>query len=92
MQDHFELQQVPDGSRGERFIIHIEGVGRFTECSKPLTESDARRVLHKMGHPAAVIESMVDRAKAAQPNSDNFRLATASILEDRVPDSTLGDG
>jgi hypothetical protein len=57
MQDHFELQKVADGSRGER----------FTESSKPLTESDSRRVLHKMGHPAAVIEAMVDRAKAAQP-------------------------
>ena len=67
MQDHFELQKVADISRGERFIIHIEGVGRFTESSKPLTESDSRRVLHKMGHPAAVIESMIDRAKAAQP-------------------------
>ncbi len=67
MQDHFELQKVPDGSRGERFIILIEGVGRFAESSKPLSESDARRVLHKMGHPDAVIESMVDRAKAAQP-------------------------
>jgi len=67
MQDRFGLQKVADGSRGERFIILIEGVGRFTESSKPLTESDARTVLHKMGHPAAVIESMVDRAKAAQP-------------------------
>jgi hypothetical protein len=67
MQDHFELQKVADGSRGERFIILIEGVGRFTESSKPLTESDSRRILHKLGHPAAVIESMVDRAKAAQP-------------------------
>ena len=52
-----------DGSRGERFIILIEGVGRFTESSKPLTESDARRVLHKMGHLAAVSEAMVYRAK-----------------------------
>lgn len=67
MQDHFELQKVADGSRGERFIILIEGVGRFTESSKPLTESDSRRVLHKMGYPAADIEAMVDRAKAAQP-------------------------
>ena len=67
MRDHFELQKVADGSRGERFIILIEGVGRFSESSKPLTESDSRRVLHKMGHPAAVIEAMVDRAKAARP-------------------------
>lgn len=62
--DHFDLQRAGDGSRGERFTISIEGVGRFPESSKPLTESDARRVLHKMGHAAGAIDGMVARAKA----------------------------
>ncbi len=51
MQDHFELQKVANGSRGERFIILIEGVGRFSESSKPLTESDSRTVLQQDGAP-----------------------------------------
>ncbi len=61
---NFGLKRVADTSRGERFVILIDGAGRYAEESKPLTESDARRVLHKMGHPATVIELMVGRAKA----------------------------
>ncbi len=64
---HFALQKAADSSRGERFVILIDGVGQYPESSKPLTESDARKVLHKMGHAAAVIEAMVGRAKAALP-------------------------
>ena len=62
----FRLQRVADSSGGERFVILVDGVGRFAEASKPLTESDTRKVLHKLGHSAAVIESMIDRARAAQ--------------------------
>jgi len=63
----FRLETLADSRRGERFVIVIAGVGRYPEPSKPLTESDARKVLHKMRHPAAVIDAMVARAKAAQP-------------------------
>ena len=63
----FRLEKIADSRRGERFVILIKGVGRYPEPSKPLTESDARKVLHKMRHSAAVIDSMVARAKAAQP-------------------------
>ena len=62
--DRFGLQKVTDCSRGERFTVSIEGAGRFPESSKPMTESDSRRVLHKMGQAAGAIESMVVRAKA----------------------------
>lgn len=55
MQGGFRLQKVVD-HRGERFIILVEGA----EQSKPLTESDARIALHKMGNSSAAIESMVD--------------------------------
>ena len=61
--DRFGLQKVTDGSRGERFTISVEGVGRFPESSKPLTESDSRKVLHKMGHAGDAIERMVARAR-----------------------------
>jgi hypothetical protein len=61
------LQKIPDSGRGERYVILIDGAGRYAEPSKPLTEADSRKVLHKMGHTAAVIESMIGRAKAAQP-------------------------
>ena len=61
---HFRMQPIAS-SRGERFIILVEGTGRYAESSKPLTESDSRKVLHKLGHPGAVIESMVGRAKTA---------------------------
>ncbi len=66
MPDRFGLQKAVDETRGERFIILIEGTGRVTESSKPLTESDARKVLHKTGHAAALIESMVDHAKNSE--------------------------
>lgn len=62
----FRLQKVEDSSRGERFVILVDGVGRFGEASKPLTETDTRRALHKLGHSAAVIESMIGRARAVQ--------------------------
>ena len=62
----FRLQRVSDSSRGERFVILVDGAGRFAEASKPLTESDTRKVLHKLGLTAAVIESMIDRARAPQ--------------------------
>jgi hypothetical protein len=64
MQDRFGLQKVADTRMGERFIVVlIEGTGRVAESSKPLSASDARRVLHKMGHSDAVIEAMFDRAR-----------------------------
>jgi hypothetical protein len=62
----FGLEKVADGSLGERYIIRVEGGGRFAETSKPLSEFDSRKVLHKTGHSAAVIEAMIRRAKAAQ--------------------------
>ena len=62
----FRLQKVADSSRGERFVILVDGAGRFAEASKPLTESDTRKVLHKLGHSDAVIESMIDGARAAR--------------------------
>ena len=64
MQDKFELQKVAAGRMGERFIVVlIEGTGRVAESSKPLSASDARRALHKMGHSDAVIDAMFDRAR-----------------------------
>jgi hypothetical protein len=63
----FSLRRIADVVRGDRYVLLIEGVGRYAEPSKSLNESDLRRVLHKLGHSASVIESMVDRAKAAQP-------------------------
>jgi len=68
---NFRLQRVADTGRGERFVILIDGVGRYAESSKPLSESDARRVLHKMGHSAAVIELMVVRAKGLTAGDSN---------------------
>jgi hypothetical protein len=63
MQTHFGLQKVADGSTGERFIILLEGYGKDADCSKPLSASDARTALHKLGNSDAVIESMFDRAR-----------------------------
>jgi hypothetical protein len=48
---------------GERFIILREAPGEDADCSKPLSESDARSALHKMGNPDAAIESMFERAR-----------------------------
>lgn len=62
---NFRLQKVADDSRGERFVVLIDGVGRFAEASKPLTESGVRKVLHKLKYSDAVIEAMIDRARAA---------------------------
>ena len=64
----FSLQIVADSSRGERFVILVDGTGfaEASEASKALTESDTRKVLHKMGHSGDVIESMIDRARKAQ--------------------------
>jgi hypothetical protein len=64
MPDRFGLQKVVDGRMGERFIIVLlEGTGRVAESSKPLSASDARRALHKMGHSDAIIDAMFDRAR-----------------------------
>ena len=63
MQNRFGLQKVADGSMGERFIISIEGTGLVAESSKPLSASDARRALHKMGNSDAIIDAMFDRAR-----------------------------
>lgn len=65
-QNRFWLQKVADGSRGERFIIQLEAdAGREADCSKPMSASDARTALHKLGTSNAVIESMFDRARNA---------------------------
>ena len=63
----FILRRIADRARGERYVLLIEGGGRYPERSKSLNEPDLRKVLHKMGYPAAAIESMVGRAKAVQP-------------------------
>jgi hypothetical protein len=59
MQASIRLLKVVD-HRGERFIILVEG----DDQSKPLTESDARIALHKMGNSPAVIESLFDHARS----------------------------
>jgi hypothetical protein len=52
--------------QGERFIIQLEAdAGREADCSKPMSASDARTALHKLGTSNAVIESMFDRARNA---------------------------
>ena len=63
---HFDLQKIKDTDRGERYVILIDGPGEYAEPSKTLSEADSRNVLHKMGHSADVIESMVSRAKVEQ--------------------------
>jgi hypothetical protein len=55
---NMQLQKVVDDT-GERFIILVEGADR----SKPLTESEARIALRKMGNSPAVIQSMFDHAR-----------------------------
>jgi hypothetical protein len=68
MQNRFWLQKVADGSIGERFIIQLEAdadAGREADCSRPMSASDARTALHKLGTSDAVIESMFDRARNA---------------------------
>jgi hypothetical protein len=63
MQDRFGLQKVAAGRMGERFIVLVEGPGRVAESSKPLSASDARRALHKMGISDESIDAMFDRAR-----------------------------
>lgn len=66
MENRFRLQKVADGSTGERFIILLEAAaGRDADCSRPMSASDARTALHKLGTSHAVIESMFDRARNA---------------------------
>lgn len=70
----FELRKVADGSRGELFVILVKGVGTFAESSRPLSESASRNALHKLGYPAACIQSMLDQARTGSqpPTSETF--------------------
>ena len=70
--DRFGLQLSPCGTRGERFTISIEGAGRFAESSKPMTEADSRKVLHKTGHVDIAIDRMVISARAATVKTDGW--------------------
>jgi hypothetical protein len=63
MQNRFGLQKVADGSIGERFIILLEAAGKDAARSKPMSESDVRSALHKMGNSDAAIASMFERAR-----------------------------
>ena len=63
MQDHVRLQKVADSEGGDRFIILMEDADKCAAWSKPLTESEARTALDKMGNSAAVVEAMFDRAR-----------------------------
>jgi hypothetical protein len=63
MQNRFGLQKVADGSMGERFVILLEAAGKDAACSKPMSESDVRSALHKMGNSDAAIASMFERAR-----------------------------
>jgi hypothetical protein len=64
MQNRFWLQKVADGSTGERFIIKLEADAKPADCSKPLSASDARLALHKLGNSDAAIASMFERARS----------------------------
>ena len=69
MQNRFWLQKVANGSRGERFIIHVEANSdKSADSSMPMSACDAKTALHKLGMPDAVIESMFDRARASSQN------------------------
>ena len=63
MPDLLALQKVAESSTGELFVILVEGAGAVAESSNPLSESDARTALHKLGNSDAVIDSMFDRAR-----------------------------
>jgi hypothetical protein len=66
MKNRFWLQKVADGSRGERFVIHLEAdAGKSADCSRPMSECDAKTALHKLGTSDAVIESMFEHARAS---------------------------
>jgi hypothetical protein len=59
----FGLQKIADGSTGERLVHHpTRSCRQDAGCSKPMSESDTRSALHKMGNSDAAIASMFERA------------------------------
>jgi hypothetical protein len=63
MRNRYSLQKATDGSRGERFIIVLEDDGHEADRSRPMSESEARLALHKLGSPDTAITSMLDQAR-----------------------------
>jgi hypothetical protein len=84
MQNRFCLQKVADGSTGERFIILLEApAGGDADCSRPMSASDARTALHKLGTSHAVIESMFDRARnPSREDPDKASLRSREVEAD----------
>ena len=59
----YSLQKTANGSRGERFIIVLEDGGHEADRSRPMSESEARLALHKLGAPDTAITSMLNEAR-----------------------------